>query len=70
MSSATFNPLAALELEEAVEFYDEARHGLGDEFLQEVERAIAFLDRYPEAAPKVGRRVRKLVLPRFPYALI
>ena len=44
MKSATFNPLAARELVEAVEYYDEARRGLGDESLHEVERAIAFLD--------------------------
>jgi toxin ParE1/3/4 len=70
MKSATFNPLAARELVEAVEFYDQTRRGLGDEFLHEVEGAIAFLGRYPEAAPKVGRKVRRLVLPRFPYSLI
>jgi toxin ParE1/3/4 len=70
MTGATFNPLAELELGEAVEFYDQARRGLGDSFLHEVERAIAFLERYPEAAPKVGRKVRRFVLPRFPYSLI
>jgi toxin ParE1/3/4 len=70
MKSAVFNSLAARELVEAVEYYDEARRGLGDEFLDEVERAIAFLDQYPEAAPKVGREVRRLLLARFPYSLI
>jgi toxin ParE1/3/4 len=70
MKSAIFNPLAARELVETVEYYDEARRGLGEEFLHEVERAIAFLDQYPEAAPKVGREVRRLVLVRFPYSLI
>ena len=70
MKSAIFNPLAARELVEAVEYYDEARRGLGDEFLHEVERVISFLDQYPEAAPKVGREVRRLVLARFPYSLI
>jgi hypothetical protein len=66
MKSAIFNPLAARELGEAVEYYDEARQGLGDEFLHEVERAIAFLDQYPEAAPKVGREVRRPSLLDFP----
>ena len=51
-------------------YYDEARRGLGEEFLHEVERAIACLDQYPEAAPKVGREVRRLVLARFPYSVI
>jgi hypothetical protein len=40
MKSAIFNPLAARELGEAVEYSDEAGRGLGDEFLHEVERAI------------------------------
>jgi len=70
MKSAIFHPLAARELGEAVEHYDEARRGLGEEFLHEVERAIAFLDQYPEAAPNVGREVRRLVLARFPYSVI
>jgi hypothetical protein len=56
MKRALFNPLAARELVEAFEFYDQARRGLGDEFLHEVERALAFLDHYPEAAPRWGER--------------
>jgi toxin ParE1/3/4 len=70
ITSATFHPSAVLELAEAVEFYDQAARGLGDEFLREVERAIVFLDRYPDASPKVGREMRRFVLPRFPYSLI
>jgi hypothetical protein len=31
MKRALFNPLAARELVEAFEFYDQARRGLGDE---------------------------------------
>jgi toxin ParE1/3/4 len=70
MKSASFHPLGELELAEAVEFYDLARRGLGDEFLHEVEAAVAFVGQYPESAPKVGREVRRFVLPRFPYSLI
>jgi hypothetical protein len=57
MKSAIFHPFAARELGEAVEYYDEARRGLGDEFLHEVERAIAFLNQYPDRdlAPRVFR---------------
>jgi hypothetical protein len=52
MKRVTFHRLAELELVEAVEFYDQSRRGLGDEFLDEVERAIIFLDRYPKRRPK------------------
>jgi len=70
MKGATFNRLAERELAEAVEFYEGARLGLGEEFLDEVDHAIIFLGRYPEAAPRVGREIRSFVLPRFPYSLI
>jgi toxin ParE1/3/4 len=70
MTSATFHPLAELELAEAAEFYDKARRDLGEEFLDKVERVVVFLERYPDAAPRVGRKVRRFVLPRFPYSLI
>jgi plasmid stabilization system protein ParE len=70
MKSVSFHPLGELELAEAVEFYDQAKRGLGDEFLQEVEAAVAFLGQYPESAPRVGRHVRRFLLPRFPYSLI
>src|SRR5258708_6741222 len=69
MKSAVFHRLAERELEEAVEDYEGERRGLGEAFLLEIERAISFLDRYPRAAPRVGR-VRRFVLPRFPYSLI
>jgi toxin ParE1/3/4 len=70
MKGATFNRLAERELAEAVEFYESARLGLGEEFLEEVEHATVFLGRYPEAAPRVGGAIRRFVLPRFPYFLI
>lgn len=70
MKSAAFHRLAERELVEAVEYYESERRGLGEEFLGAIERAIVVLDRYPRAAPRVGREVRRFVLPRFPYSLI
>lgn len=70
MKAAVFHRLAERELVEAVEYYENERRGLGEELLVEIEGAIVFLDRYPEAAPRVGRKVRSCVLPRFPYSLI
>ncbi len=54
MKRVRFNHLAKRELDEAFEYYEGARPGLGLEFLDEVEHAAAFLGRYPQAAAKVG----------------
>jgi toxin ParE1/3/4 len=70
MNRITFHPLAEMEISEAVEFYERERRDLGAELLAELDGALALLDRYPEAAPKVGQQVRGLVLGRFPYSLI
>ena len=70
MKSPTFNRLAERELAEAVEYYEAERPGIGEAFLDEVEGAVAFLERYPKAAPRVAGEIRRLVLPRFPYFLI
>ena len=70
MKGATFNRLAERELAEAVEFYEGARLGLGEEFLDVMYQAVLFLGRYPEAAPRVGRKTRCFVLSRFPFSLI
>jgi toxin ParE1/3/4 len=70
MSRITFHPSAEMEISEAVELYERERRDLGVELLSELEGALALLDRYPGPAPKVGQRVRGLVLGRFPYSLI
>lgn len=42
---------------------------LRDEFDAELKREIALIEQFPEAAPVVGRAVRRKVLRRFPYSL-
>jgi plasmid stabilization system protein ParE len=70
MTGTQFNPLAERELAEAIQYYDEQSPGLGQRFLEEVEHALTFIRRHPEAAPRVLGSVRRLVLPRFPYNLL
>ena len=61
---------AKLELVEAVEFYEEAVPGLGLEFLDEVERTIARIDRHPKAWNPISENQRRCRMRRFPYGLI
>jgi toxin ParE1/3/4 len=70
MKGARFHRLAERELDEAFLYYEEQSEGLGERLLQEVELGIAFLRRYPEAAPKVLGSIRRFVLPSFPYSLL
>lgn len=65
-----FHEAAADELAEAAAFYEAEGPGLGRAFLAEVDSALQILTRFPEASPLLRGRVRRKVLPRFPYALL
>lgn len=66
----TFHELAERELNEAAAYYDGERPGLGDAFLDEVERAITAILDNPEAAQRVTKNVRRKLVDRFPYAVL
>lgn len=70
MKGARFNPLAERELTEAIRYYEERSSGLGFKLLEEVEHAVIFIRRHPEAAPRVLNSIRRFVLPQFPYYLL
>jgi plasmid stabilization system protein ParE len=53
-------PAAREELIEAAAFYERAAVGLGDDFLDDVERAIETLQEHPRIGSPAGRRFRKL----------
>lgn len=61
---------ADAELAEAVEYYNHQRAGLGDEFLVELLVAIERIQRYPSAWPRLGERVRRYRMRRYPYGII
>jgi len=65
-----FGAAAKHELIEAAEFYDLQYRGLGDAFLDEVNRFVSLL----VENPRMGRRVRidrrSVILRRFPYRLV
>ncbi len=65
-----FHPDADTELTEAAQYYESRRPGLGSDFLAEVERALDQILTNPEASRKIGGRVRRKSLWRFPYNLI
>jgi len=55
---------------EAARYYEARRPGLGSSLLGEVERALDQVAANPEASQRIGRRVRRKALWRFPYNLL
>lgn len=70
MTTITFNPLAEQELEDGASFYEEQSRGLGLEYLDEAQKAINLIIRYPEIGSTIEDSVRSFILPKFPYSLI
>jgi plasmid stabilization system protein ParE len=62
-------PAAAADIEEAVNWYDNQRSGLGDEFLASVDAGLVDLAAFPLRHPVLFRDIRRYLLKRFPYAL-
>ena len=67
---ASISAEARDELIEAARHCDLESPGLGSRFLTAVEEALRQLVTYPESAPIVRRRLRRLPLRQFPYSLI
>ena len=67
MTQAIFHPVARRELEEAIDYYNAERQGLGREFREEVQRVIDLLTRFSRLGQPVRGSVRQMMLSRFPY---
>ena len=63
-------PSAREELNEAAAFYEARVPGLGEVFLDDVDRAIETIRERPRIGAPTGPRFRKLLLHRFPFSLI
>lgn len=70
MISVSWHPLARRDLFEASDFYEEESPGLGDAFLEEVERSILQLVEFPLSGHPTARKKRRCVLRRFPYNIV
>ena len=58
------------ELREIIKYYNLARAGLGDEFNEEVNRALDRIEQFPNAWSQLAKNVRVCQAQRFPYGLI
>ena len=70
MKQVTIHPDAEAELEEASDFYENRRAGLGAEFEAEVQEAIDRVVQMPSRFPLHGNTgFRKCFVSRFPYTV-
>ncbi len=64
-----FRRAAKNEFEDAAAWYGERGSGLGDEFVREIDQAIASAAAAPQRYPAVFGDVRRTVARRFPFAV-
>ena len=62
-------PDAEQEINHAADWYEERKPGLGGEFIGAVIAVLDNIERHPRSQPIVRGRVRRALLPRFPYGV-
>jgi len=62
-------PEARQDIEEAYNWYEICRFGLGEEFLGCVDACIQRISRAPETHPKIFEDYRRALVRRFPYVV-
>ena len=65
-----YHPEAARELTSSIEYYEEKSEGLGADFLDEIEEAIAQALTHPKSGSLLTDQDRRILLDRFPYEII
>ncbi len=70
MRSVEFHPEAQDEFISAGQFYERQAEGLGLDFIMTVQQAYERLLEAPASGPPFGRRLRRLLVPKFPYGLL
>lgn len=66
----SYSARAEKEFLEIVKYYESDRPGLGEEFIEELDRQIEHCLDSPELGVKISANLRRLVMKRFPYNII
>ena len=65
-----FHPEAEIELNNAIDYYEESQEHLGLEFAQEVYATIHLIIDFPEAWQPMTTTTRRCLTNRFPFGII
>lgn len=61
---------AVLDIQEAFEWHEKQRMGLGYELIEEIETCYEKLSKHPEHYTRISERYRRIKTNRFPYLLV
>jgi plasmid stabilization system protein ParE len=64
-----FRPEVREEINEAYNWYESQKIGLGDEFLDCVDEILNRISQMPESYAVVYKDIRRVIVRRFPYAV-
>ncbi len=70
MTRYRYLPGAREDLNKAAAFYEASVPGLGDAFLDDVERSIEDVLENPRMGAPIGRTLRRAFLRRFPFTIV
>jgi plasmid stabilization system protein ParE len=70
LRSVEFHPEADAEFIAAARYYEAQAQDLGLDFISAVQRAYRRLPEFPESGHPFGGRLRRVLVPGFPYGLI
>jgi toxin ParE1/3/4 len=70
LTAVQFHPEAETELLAAARYYEEQAQNLGLDFITAVEASCAQLVKFPEIGRAFGDRLRRFLVPHFPYAIL
>jgi len=65
-----FHPEAEMELNVAIDYYEECKDGLGLEFANEIYKTIQRILAFPTAWQKLENEIRRCLTNRFPFGVI
>ena len=67
--NVNFLDAAEKELDEGIDYYNAQRAGLGFEFLNQVQSAVARIKQYPDAWQQLSPRTRRCLIKQFIYQI-
>ena len=70
MRSVEFHPEAESEFLSAARYYEDEAENLGLDFVAAVQGTYQRILEYPESGRPFGHRLRRVLVPRFPYGLL
>ncbi|HEX6981616.1 MAG TPA: type II toxin-antitoxin system RelE/ParE family toxin [Balneolaceae bacterium] len=65
-----FHSEARKEFFESAEYYEEQVVGLGDNFIDEIEKVLGVIEQQPSSGTKITGTERRFLVSRFPYGII